>query len=211
MYTHGIVGFGALAAVMLSTAGDEAFVMLTMLPLETVALTMALSVVLGIVGGYAAEWTSKKLNFQRTGSCIIEVHSEEGKSLKHFLTKHIYEHIIKKHVPKLFLWIFATLFIVGFATQSFAVEEILPDNMLIVLILAALVGIIPESGPHLVFLTLFAGGFIPFSVFLTNTLVQDGHGLLPLLSCSPKDAFRVKAFNVAFGLLAGLMFFMAGV
>ena len=32
LYVHGLVGFGALAAVMLSTAGDEAFIMLAMIP-----------------------------------------------------------------------------------------------------------------------------------------------------------------------------------
>jgi hypothetical protein len=31
LYTHGLVGFGALVSVMLSTAGDEAFIMLAMI------------------------------------------------------------------------------------------------------------------------------------------------------------------------------------
>ena len=31
-YAHGIVGFGALVAVMIATAGDEAFIMLAKIP-----------------------------------------------------------------------------------------------------------------------------------------------------------------------------------
>jgi len=58
LYAHGLVGFGALAAVMLSTAGDEAFVMLTMIP-ETALLIFAISVILGIVGGFLADKIAK--------------------------------------------------------------------------------------------------------------------------------------------------------
>jgi hypothetical protein len=211
LYTHGLVGFGALSAVMLSTAGDEAFVMLAMLPAETVAVVLLLSIVFGVIGGFVAEWVAKKLKIRNTSNCVIEIHGEEGMHLSHFLREHVYKHILKKHIPKLFLWIFATLFIVELIVQNFDVATILPKNMLLLLGLAALVGIIPESGPHLIFLTLFAQGLIPFSVFFTNTLVQDGHGLLPLLSCSPKAAIQVKAYNVVFSLAVGLALFAAGI
>ncbi|MCK4348834.1 MAG: hypothetical protein KAW47_09485, partial [Thermoplasmatales archaeon] len=51
-----------------------------------------------------------------------------------------------------------------------------------VLLIASLIAIIPEFGPHLVFVTMFAKGLIPFSVLLASSIVQDGHGMLPLLS-----------------------------
>ncbi|MBN2014795.1 MAG: arsenic efflux protein [Candidatus Altiarchaeota archaeon] len=210
LYTHGLVGFGALTAVMLSTAGDEAFIMLTMLPLETTLKIFFLCFVFGILGGFLAEWTAKKLGLKRSTTCVIEVHADESRMNRHFLKEHIFKHIILKHIPKLALWILLTLLAVDLLTENFDLEGILPPNMLFVLILAAIVGIIPESGPHLIFLTLFVNGTIPLSVFLTNTLVQDGHGLLPLLSCSLKDTINVKLFNAAFGLLIGLIFFSAG-
>lgn len=210
LYTHGLIGFGALVAVMLSTAGDEAFLMLAMLPIETVIMILSLSIVFGVVGGFLAEWTAKKLRLEKSTTCIIEVHPKEEKKEKHFLIEHVYRHILRQHIPKLFLWIFFTLLTVDLLTENFDLEAILPQNMLFVLILAAVVGIIPESGPHLIFLTLFVNGSIPLSVLFTNTLVQDGHGLLPLLSCSLKDTINVKLFNAAFGLLIGLILFSVG-
>ena len=78
-------------------------------------------------------------------------------------------------------------------------------NQLLMLLVACLVGLIPESGPHLVFLTLYAQGATPFSVLLASSIVQDGHGMLPLLAESRQDFFRVKVINFAVGLLVGLI------
>ena len=40
--------------------------------------------------------------------------------------------------------------------------------------------------------------------------VQDGHGMLPLLSYSFKDSVKVKAFNFSFGVIFGLILFAFG-
>lgn len=78
------------------------------------------------------------------------------------------------------------------------------------LLLAAVLGIIPESGPHLVFVTLFAKGLVPFSVLFVSSFVQDGHGLLPLLSYSWRDTLALKAVNLGFGLSLGALLFALG-
>jgi hypothetical protein len=82
--------------------------------------------------------------------------------------------------------------------------------MLWVLLIAAVMGIIPESGPHLIFVMLYAQDLIPFSVLFTTSFVQDGHGMLPLLSYSLKDSAMIKAFNLAFGLTIGGALFVLG-
>jgi hypothetical protein len=78
------------------------------------------------------------------------------------------------------------------------------------LLAAALVGILPESGPHLVFVMLFAQGAIPFSVLVASSVVQDGHGMLPLLAESRREFVRVKAVNLVAGLLLGGALALAG-
>jgi hypothetical protein len=76
---------------------------------------------------------------------------------------------------------------------------------LIILILAVLIGVIPESGPHLIFVTLFINGSIPFGTLLASSIVQDGHGALPLLAESKKSFFFAKAINIFIGLVVGLI------
>jgi len=209
LYIHGLVGFGALVAVMLSTAGDEAFIMLTMIP-DAALLIFFICMILGIVGGFLADRFAKVINFKTCQPCAIEIHDVDL-NFKHFLKEHVYRHILRKHMPKLFLWIFFTLLAVDFLIARFDLASVisgLPTFTLI--ILAALVGIIPESGPHLVFLILYSKGMIPFSVLLVNTLSQDGHGLLPLLSYSVKDTIHVQIFTTLFSLVVGTLLFMIG-
>lgn len=71
--------------------------------------------------------------------------------------------------------------------------------------LILLLFLIPESDPHLLFLTLFIGNAIPFSTFLASSIVQDGHGTLPLLAESRGDFFKVKAINFLVGILVGVL------
>ena len=83
------------------------------------------------------------------------------------------------------------------------IRDWIQDNLFLVLLIAVLVGVIPESGPHLIFVTLFAQGSIPFSILLASSIVQDGHGTLPLLAVSGKAFVWLKLVNIAFGLLLG--------
>lgn len=209
LYSHGLVGFAALVAVMLSTAGDEAFVMLAIIP-KTALLIFAICAILGIIGGFLAHIISKKLKLKRAKPHKIKIHTKKI-GIKHFFKEHIYNHILKQHIPRLFLWIFFTLLIVKFLMQNFDLASILPQNVLFLIIIAALIGIIPESGPHLIFLTLYAQGLIPFSVLLVSSLSQDGHGLLPLIPYSIKDTIKVQIFTTLFALVVGIILFLLGI
>jgi len=85
------------------------------------------------------------------------------------------------------------------------IGSLIQDNLYFVLLIAVLVGIIPESGPHLVFVTLFSQGTIPFSILLANSIVQDGHGTLPLLAVSGRAFIWLKVINIVVGLALGLL------
>jgi hypothetical protein len=78
------------------------------------------------------------------------------------------------------------------------------ENRIYALAMAILIGLIPESGPHIVFITLFANGSIPFSVLLANSIVQEGHAGLPLLAESKRGFLWMKAISVTVGLIVGL-------
>jgi len=89
--------------------------------------------------------------------------------------------------------------------QYINVADWIADNLIITLLIAVLVGIIPESGPHLVFVTLFFNGTLPFGVLLASSIVQDGHGMLPLLAESKRSFILIKLINVFVGLVVGLL------
>lgn len=168
-----------------------------------VALTAAMIafvalVAAGVVG--AGEWNWIRVTLLLVGSFGAFV---VGTVPDHFLQKHLWEHVARKHVPRVFAWTFGVLLVVAALGQLAPLESIVRESQWGVLAFAGLAGLVPESGPHLIFVTLFSDGQIPASILIANSIVQDGHGMLPLLADSRKDFLRIKAVNLGVGLVVG--------
>jgi len=128
----------------------------------------------------------------------------------HFLEEHLWRHVALKHGPRIFLWTFGALIAMHLLTDQMHLDATLQRGRWILLVIACLVGLIPESGPHLIFVTLYAHGSIPLSVLFASSIVQDGHGMLPLLAESRRAFVQIKAINFAVGLLCGALAMAAG-
>ena len=148
------------------------------------------------------EWDWKRITFAGLASFALFVVITVP---DHFLESHLWEHVIKRHLLRIFLWTFGALLAIELLESRLDLEGWIQENLYLVLLVAVLVGIIPESGPHLLFVTLFAQGSIPLAILLANSIVQDGHGTLPLLAVSGRAFLWLKLVNVAFGLLLGLL------
>jgi hypothetical protein len=273
LYAHRLINFAALVTTMIVSSGDEAFIMLAMIPSKALFLFVVLFFI-GFISGIVLnliplgkskmylpvnhlilhqqdpECTCfepsmilpqlKKITFERAillaGGLIFtililsgDLGSEEWNWSRiiflilalievfiaatvpdHFLTNHLWGHVIRRHFLKVFLWTFGAFIIIHVGLEFLNLGDWLGKNLYLVLIIAVLVGIIPESGPHLIFLTLFASGSIPFSILLANSIVQDGHGALPLLAESRKSFLYMKAVNFTVGLLAGITGILLG-
>jgi len=277
MYTHEVVGFGALLANLIATTGDEAFLMISLMP-EKAALIFGVLLILSILAGYItvffvrkneghcggfshfhlhkvhdAEKTVitaslkenfKNLNFKRmtliislllfiavtfTGGFDEDHEGADTENLaikitflvlsllslfviisvsNHFLEDHIWNHVIKEHFKKILIWTFAALAVIFLAENFFDINEAVKSFdservEIIMLLIAIAVGLIPESGPHIVFISLYCSGAVPFFVLLANCIVQDGHGAIPLFAENKKDFFMVKGIKAAAALLIG--------
>lgn len=126
----------------------------------------------------------------------------------HFVDEHLWHHVIRKHLPTVFGWTFGVLLAMGVTLHFFHVEDWISDNIPLMIVLAALVGLIPESGPHLIFVTLFAGGIVPLPVLVASCISQDGHASLPLLAESKTAFLKAKAINCAVAVVVGLMMWL---
>jgi len=124
---------------------------------------------------------------------------------EHFLEEHLWRHLVRVHVWRIFLWTLGALLVMHVLLDHLQIEPLLKERPLPLLLVACLVGLIPQSGPHLVFVTLYAKGTLPFSVLLASCVVQDGHGMIPLLAHSRRGFLAVKAVNFVIGLALGLI------
>ena len=274
LYTHRMISFGALVAMMIATAGDESFMMLALFPGKAAWLFLILfllAVVTGLVidktgkGGkplptrledtyelheddchhghdhhedhdhkrhfgwkrlvmflgvaiFIAALVSGILEEEEPGPEGIGFLKEEWMfwlfgafslvvlaalvfASDHFVEEHLWEHIVCKHLPSIFAWTFGVLLVIGILFRFLDLESWISDNTALMILLAIAVGLIPESGPHLVFVTLFASGVIPFPVLLANSIVQDGHASLPLLADSKSAFLKAKAVKVGIALI----------
>ncbi|MBN2631954.1 MAG: arsenic efflux protein [Bacteroidales bacterium] len=159
----------------------------------------------GIVGSKVWDW--KRITFLAGTLLMLFIFLTVP---DHFLHKHLYGHILKKHLIRIFLWTWGAFIVLYFIQSSLSLTNLIENNKWVILVIAVLIGIIPESGPHLMFVTLFSQGLLPFSILFANSVVQDGHGMLPLLAESRKDFIKVKAINMLTGFIAGAVFLIFG-
>lgn len=277
LYSHGMLSFGALVAMMIATSGDEAFVMLASFPGDALKI-MGLLFVLAVITGVIVDAVRKRRGSPVNISCEeLHVHEEDshvhnekrhfgwkrivmaaglvlyiaallfgilgdgeeaqqtsGLNLldetwmnimfacfsvillavilcasDHFIEDHLWHHIICGHLPKVFAWTFGVLLAIGLASSFFDIRSWVSSNIPLMIVLATLIGIIPESGPHLVFVSLYAMGIAPASVLVASCISQDGHASLPLIAESKRDFIRAKLINCAVALAIGFaMYFI---
>ncbi len=283
LFTHKFISFGALVAALIATIGDEAFMMLALIPRQAIWLVMGIGALGFVVGmivdlvykkdlapldfaqGYAlhadeptnaklATFDKSYLSWQRlvtvllfvffiiapfVGLVVREHHHIEGiahahhhhsidwisilfaifagvatviclLSSKHFVHDHVWGHLIKRHFLKIFLWTLGAMLLILFLQEQTDLNAWVSDNVWIMLLIAICVGIIPQSGPHLVFLALYINGGIPLGVLVASSIVQDGHGSLPLFAESKSSFLWAKLINMAVGLVVGAAFILLG-
>ena len=286
LFSHGMISFGALVAMLIATSGDEAFVMLTLFPGKALLIS-AIILAIGIAAGVLIDYVGPKLGlkpyalktcdemhlhkedahpapetrephskkrtlltwkrgilFLGTALYIFALatgmleHEHEGMEeaehggfnllsedwmnmlfaavslillavvafgSDHFVEEHLWHHVIARHVPKIFAWTFGVLIALGFIMELVDVNAWISANVPLMIVLATLIGIIPESGPHLIFVTLFAAGVVPMPVLMASCISQDGHAALPLLAESKGAFLRAKAINCLIALLVGFI------
>ena len=221
LYTHRMAGFGALLAMLIATAGDESILMLTLFPGTALAMfagLFCLAVIVGIITDYVIGKTDRThIRDDRHIDDNFEIHEcdedghgdghEEGfrHKIVHFFTDHIWKHVIRRHLPSIFAWTFGVLLAVSLISSYIDLEAWIKGNTGIMILIAVLVGLIPQSGPHIVFVTMFANGLLPFSVLLANTISQDGHACLPLIAENKRSFAYAKLLKSVLAIAAGFI------
>ena len=115
---------------------------------------------------------------------------------------------MRHHLLKVFLWSFGVLLLLMLVGLFVNVEQLLQAKQwaqYALLLAAVLVGLIPESGPNLIFIAMFLNGTIPFGILLANSISQNGHAGLPLLAQSRRNFFIVKTITMVLGFLVGML------
>ncbi len=170
-----------------------------------VVMLILFGTLFGVIG--PSSWGWKRIAFVAliTITMVIGITVPE-----HYLRHHIWQHIVKEHLWKIFLWSLGAILLIEFGLSNWNLEEFVRNHMGIVGLLAVFLAVIPESGPHMIFVILYSKGLIPFSILLASSIVQDGHGMLPLVSYTVRDSLLIKAFNLVYGIIIGGTLYLLG-
>lgn len=216
LFTHRLLSFGALIAGMVASFGDEALFLAAQSPKTALLLTGILFVIGFVIGLILLKTPNHKIvtledhNFvlheehQHTHTDPESHHWRER--MIHFLRGHVWEHVIKQHALKLFLYAFGTLFLLGILNHFIDLQTIIETNAWtkwLLLLVAVLVGLLPVSGPHLIFVMLFLQGNLPFAILLANSIAQNGHAGIPLMAQSKRNFLIMKGITMTVGLIIG--------
>ena len=144
LYIHGMVSFGALTGSMIATSGDGAFVMIAQLGWIAI-LVFVILFFLGIIGSYLSDVLVKIFKIKVATKCRLQVYHEPDKQEKgHYFFEHIWKHLIKKHLLRIFLWTFGSLLIVHVISDNFDIEDFSTNYILLIMLIAALIGLLPD-------------------------------------------------------------------
>jgi hypothetical protein len=164
-----------------------------------------LALVAGTIG--PAQWNWVRLSLLGVALFALFVVATVS---EHFVEEHLWRHVVLKHVPRILLWTLAAMTALALLDRFVQLERLIQENPWLMLGAAGLLGLIPESGPHLLFVTLYDGGTVPLSVLFASSIVQDGHGMLPLLAHSWRQFLGVKLINLVVGLISGGLLLVLG-
>ena len=219
LFTHRLLSFGALIGGMVATFGDEALFLAAQSPKQALILTGVLFAIGFVVGLLLLKVPENKIITCDNHNFVLheeEHHHEHGhegthshswrERVTHYLREHVWEHVIKQHALKLFLYAFGTLLVLGILNHFVDLQTIMENNAWtkwLLLLIAVGVGFLPVSGPHLIFVMLFLQGSVPFAVLLANSIAQNGHAGIPLMAQSKRNFLIMKGITMGLGLLVG--------
>jgi hypothetical protein len=166
--------------------------------LATALAIFAAATATGQIGPPTWDWVRISLIGVSAASLFVVVTVPD-----HFLEDHLWRHVAKGHILRVFLWTLAALAASGPVERLLRIGGGTQESKWLLLLMACVIGLIPESGPHLIFVTLYAQHAVPFGVLLASSIVQDGHGMLPMLAHSRRAFLAVKGVNFLLGLAVG--------
>ena len=208
MYSRRVFSFSALLAMMIASTGDEAFVMLAMYPVTALwifAGLFALAVIVGLAGERLERRRHPDESSVRPAANDVPAAPAANAPLTHNGGKDLRHRMLHTlgEALKIFAWAFGVLLVVQLASNYVDLETWISGNTALMIPLAVLIGLIPQSGPHMVFVTMFAQGLVPLPVLLASCISQEGHAGLPLLAEDKRSFVRAKGIKCVMALAAG--------
>lgn len=211
LYSGGVITIGTLLAVFLSTSDEMLPIFISeAVPPVTIVRILLTKMVLAVISGFFIDFVLKHV--LRYMGIHKEIHDLCEQEHCHCEEE---EHGILKpaliHTLHITLFIFVISIVIGFLVEGIgeaALASVLTKRKFIGVILAALIGLIPNCAASVMITELYLKGILAAGQMMSGLLVGAGVGLLVLFRTNSrhmKENVQILALLFACGVFWGLL------
>ncbi len=215
LYSKRVVSLGTLMAVFIATS-DEAIPIMIANPkfIPKLLLLLAVKVVLAIILGYAVDLTLHLFNKKRKKPVeeVAPVHEHEH---GHNCTKNIFLDALK-HTAIIIAYIFVITLAINLVEVYCGgldpLKVLFTDNVYIQILVASLVGLIPNCAASVFIVELYMAGVLGFAGLVAGLCAGAGVGLIVLFTANFKKVWEnlsitglLYLFAVICGIISSLL------
>ena len=233
LYSERHVSLGALLAVFIATSDEAVPIMLSNVTNTSVLLDMlklvGIKIVLALVFGYAIEGVASLVRKKRqphkeeilpphdhshdhkhecghihTDECVVGCGHEHGGCAENiFLDAFM-------HTFEIVIYIFIAAFILNFVSEMWvdALATLLTNNVYVQILIASLIGLIPNCAASVFLVELYISGTLYFPALLAGLSSCAGVGVIILWARNrrhPLENLGILALQFALGVISGLL------
>lgn len=213
LYSGGVITEGTMLAVFLATSDEMLPIMISeSVSMSVIGHILLLKFVCGCIFGYLIDFARRLFSRRRMKMHIHDLcerencHCEEGGSI--FLSA-------LKHTVNIIVFIFVISLICELLVDSLGVDAVagfFSGNEFLGVLMAALIGLIPNCAASVLITQLFMEGIITAGQLMAGLLVGAGVGLMVLFRTNRnmRDNLVITALLYGAGVISGMVIQAAG-
>lgn len=208
LYSKKVVTLGTLIAVFIATS-DEAIPLMISKPefIPNMLILIGVKVVLALIFGYLIDGTIALLHRKKKKEILPPENNEIHHHEHHCCAKNIFLDALK-HSSLIVLYIFiitlAINLVEGYCGGLEPLQVLFTNNKYIQILIASLVGLIPNCAASVFIVEMYMAGVIEFSALVAGLSAGAGVGLIVLFTTNYKKVWKNLGITVLMYVLAVL-------
>lgn len=214
-YSGGVITTGTILAVFLSTSDEMLPILISAaVPIGTIGKILTVKVLVAVTGGFAVDLALR--NFGKAHMAPKQIHDVCEQDHCHCAEEHSVWKSALVHTGKVFGFIFAVSVLLNFLLEcggDAVLERFASDNSALAVILAGVVGLVPNCASSVIITQLYLGGVISAGAMMAGLLVGAGIGVLVLFRTNRpmKQNAVVVSLLYTIGIVAGFVIDVFGI
>ena len=206
-YSGGVITLGTMLAIFLSTSDEMLPVLISAaIPVKTIFKILAVKVFIAVLGGFAVDFALRILG-KATPKHIHDLCEQEQCGCEE--ESPIWKSALL-HTVKVFGFIFAVSVLLNLVLElggEQALGQFVTSNSVLAVILAGIVGLVPNCAASVIITQLYVKGIITTGAMMSGLLVSAGVGVLVLFRTnrSVKQNVKIVALLYVIGIAAGFL------